>query len=105
MLLTAGCMPAAYEDFMPRAIFRTPWSSDACDWISTLAPCTVAAFGPEDGIHDEARLPRAWSSTGARSTPPSGARLVTFATARKHGDLEAARAHPWLDLERTGAQL
>lgn len=105
MLLTAGCMPAAYEDFMPRAIFRTPWSSDACDWLSTLAPSHVAAFGREDGIHDEPRLPRTWSSTGARSTLPEGARLVTFSTARTHGDLEIARAHPWLDLQRSPAQL
>jgi hypothetical protein len=105
MLLTAGCMPAAYEDFMPRAIFRTPWSSDACDWISTLAPSTVATFGPEDGIHDETRLPRAWSSSGARSTLPAGSRMVTFSTARAVSSEIGLGPHPWLELDRTAAKL
>jgi len=103
MLVRSGTLPRAYDDFVPHVPLRTPWSNDACDWLSVHAPPTVATFGPADGIHDEARLPRTWSQAGARSALPEGARLVTFERRRGPWDDNARATHPWLARETTRA--
>ncbi len=96
MLLSAGHRPDVYEEFAAHKPMRTPWGTDACDWISLYAPADVATCDEDSGVWDERRVRRAWSSTGPRSSIPKGACLVSFQGGRRPWDADARAVHPWL---------
>lgn len=102
ILLRAGCAPHIYDGFVPHKPMRTPWSSDAADWISVNVNQTVPAITAADGVLDGRELPRRWNATGPTSYLPEGARVVILPRPAELAPLAFGRQHPWLEtLDRT----
>lgn len=96
MLITAGCMPAPYETFVPTAPIVTPWSADDQDLISLHAPADVARWTKADGIWNQTQLPRDAATGGKTTKLAAGARIVTFPGKRDPGQGLVQREHPWI---------